>query len=162
MITKYLAYINMRLSDSLWSLWRVSMIVTLFPWAFIIETSISPISNFCDSANLFLKNDAQKFERNFTKLHLFFEFIKNSLKLDGNVWFSGIIFLLGTKVFLRRNISKHLMDSWTSYRSVQITTVFVYLKALVTVWDKHTARSPNKIEFFVTAFCTRTIRSMIK
>ena len=150
-VTKYLAYINMRLSASSWSLWRVSMFLTLFPWTSIVEASINSISNFCDSVNLCLKNYDQKSARKVAKLHLFFGFIKNFLKLDGNVWFSNIIFLSGTKAFLRRDHSKHLMDSWTSYRSGQITTVFAYVKALVKVWDKHTARCPNKIEF---CYCT--------
>ena len=152
----------MRLSASSCQLWRVSMFLMLFPWTSIVEPSISPISNFCDSANLCLKNDVQIYERKVIKLQLFFGFIKTSLKLDCNVCFSCIIFLSGTKAFLRLDLSKHLMGFWTSYRSGQITTVFAYLKALVTVWDKHTARSPSKTEFCVTALCTRTIRSLIK
>ena len=141
----------MRLSASSWSFWRVSMFPTLFPWTSIVKPSMSPISYFCYFANLRLKNEVQKSERKVTKLHLFFGFIKNSLKLDGNVWFSCINFLSGTKAFLRRNLSKHLMNSWTSYQSGQITTVFGYLKALVTVWNKHTERFPNKSEFCVNS-----------
>ena len=137
------------------------MFLMLFLWTSIVEPLTGPISKFCDSASLCLENDVQKSERKVTKLHLFFGFIKNSLKLDDNVWCLCIIFLSGAKVFLQGDLSKHLMDSWTSYCG-QITTVFAYLRALVTVWDKHTARSPEKIEFCVTALSTRAIRSMIK
>ena len=124
----------MRLSASSWSFWRVSMFPTLFPWTSIVKPSMSPISYFCYFANLRLKNEVQKSERKVTKLHLFFGFIKNYLKLDGNFW-------LWTKAFLWCYLSKHLMDSWTSYWSGQITTVFAYLVVLGTVWDKHAVRS---------------------